>query len=214
MIKTSDLIEALVADAQPVRRLRPPALRAALWLLLPALVFALLAVAHGVRPDLTQRLREPAFLLTLAASSLTGVLAAAASFMLNLPDRKRAWALLPLPATVLWVATIGIGCLTNWVDLGPDGLQIGESARCFLTLLVTSVPLSLGLFIMLRHGSLLLANTLTLTGGLAVAAMSATALMLFHRLDASLMVLVWNLGTAALVVALGGAFGRRLLGAP
>ena len=32
MIKTSDLVEALVADARPVRRLRPPAQRAALWL--------------------------------------------------------------------------------------------------------------------------------------------------------------------------------------
>ncbi len=34
--------------------------------------------------------------------------------------------------------------------------------------------------------------------------------VLFHRLDASAMVLVWNLGIAALIVVLGTAFGNRM----
>lgn len=211
MIETSDVIEALVADARPVRRLRPPAWRAALWLLLPALMFGLLTLAHGVRPDLSQRLHEPGFVFNLVASLLTGVLAAAASFMLNLPDRTRAWALLPVPALIAWLATLGQGCLTNWVNIGPEGMQLGETARCFATLLVTSLPLALGLFAMLRHGAVLLPNTLTLTASLAVAAMSATAMLLFHRLDASAMVLIWNLGTAVVIVALGSSLGRRVL---
>ncbi|GAC1606210.1 MAG: hypothetical protein NVS3B2_13400 [Ramlibacter sp.] len=58
MIDTPELIEALVADARPVRRLFPPVLRAALWLLLPALIFALLALGQGVRPDLAQQLQR------------------------------------------------------------------------------------------------------------------------------------------------------------
>lgn len=211
MIETPDVIEALVANATPVRPLGPPARRTTLWLLLPALVFGLLAMAHGVRPDLSERLQEPGFVLSLAASLLTGITAAAASFMLNLPDRSRAWALFPLPALVVWVGTIGQGCLTNWVEVGPEGMQIGETARCFATLLVTSLPLALGLFAMLRHGALLLPRTLTLTASLAVAAMSATAMLLFHRLDASAMVLAWNLGAAALIIALGSSLGRRVL---
>jgi hypothetical protein len=210
MIKTSHLIEALVADARPVRRLRPPVLRAALWLLLAALIFGLLAVGHGVRPDLAQRLEQPDFIIGTAAALLTGVLAAVASFMLNLPDRSRGWALLPAPALAVWVATVGYGCLVNWVSIGPGGVQVGETARCFATVLMTSLPLSLVMFAMLRHGSLLPATTVALTGSLAVAAMSATAMSIFHSLDASVMILVWNLGTAALIVALGGLLGRRL----
>lgn len=210
MIKTSDLIDGLVADAYPVRRLRPPLLRAALWLLLPALIFALLALGQGVRPDLAQRLEQPQFIVGTGASLLTGVLAAVAAFMLNLIDRSRRWALLPLPALVVWVATLGYQCLTNWVSLGPDGVQVGETARCFTTVLMTSVPLSVGLFAVLRHGTLLLASTAVLTGSLAVAAMSATAISIFHDLDATVMILVWNLGTAALIVALGGLLARRL----
>ena len=36
-------------------------------------------------------------------------------------------------------------------------------------------------------------------------------LFLFHRLDASAMVLVWNLDVASLIVALGALLGGRLL---
>jgi hypothetical protein len=211
MIKTSDLIQALVADAQPVRRLRPPVVRAALWLLLPALVFGLLALGHGVRPDFAQRLAQPEFVVGTAASLLTGVLAAVGSFMLNLPDRSRTWAWLPVPTLAVWLVTLGHGCLTNWVAIGADGVQLGETARCFATVLMTSLPLSLAMFGMLRHGSLLRASTVAVTGSLAVAAMSATAMSVFHRLDATVMILVWNLGTAALIVALGSWLGRRIV---
>jgi hypothetical protein len=129
--------------------------------------------------------------------------------MLNLPDRSRHWALLPLPALALWVAGVGQACLTQWVAIGPEGMQLGESARCLATVLLTSLPLSLALFAMLRRGSLLHGGALTLTASLAVAAMSATAMSLFHRLDASVMVLIWNLGVAALIVAAGSWLGRR-----
>lgn len=59
MIATPDLIESLAANMKPVRRLRPPVTRAAFWLLLAALVVALLAVSQGIRPDLAQRLHDP-----------------------------------------------------------------------------------------------------------------------------------------------------------
>ncbi|CAN7761733.1 DUF1109 domain-containing protein [Variovorax sp. LjRoot84] len=211
MITTSELIEALVADAPPVRRLRPPVVRAALWLLLAVLIFGLLAAGHGVRPDLAQRLDQPAFIVGTAAALLTSVLAAVASFMLNLPDRSRGWALLPVPALLAWVGTVGYGCLVNWVGIGPDGVQLGETARCFATALITSLPLSLAMFAMLRRGALLSASTVSLTGSLAVAAMSATAMSLFHSLDATVMILIWNLGIATLIVALGRLLASRLV---
>ena len=211
MIQTRDLIEALVADARPVRRLRPPVVRAAAWLVLPALIFGLLVLAHGVRPDLAQRLHQPAFVLAISASLMTGALAAIASFMLDLPDRSRRWTLLPAPTLLLWLATLGHSCLTNWIDIGPDGMQLGEAARCFATVLITSLPLSLAMFAMLRHGAPLREGTVALTASLAVAAMSATAMSLFHSLDASAMILMWNLGTAAVIVSLGSSLSRRLV---
>jgi len=173
-------------------------------------MLALLAVSHEVRPDLALRLRQPEFVIGIAASLATGVLAAIASFLLSIPDRSRAWLLLPLPALFVWVSTIGYGCLINWVSLQPGSLPFGEEAGCFALLVLTGVPLSLAMLIMLRHAALLAPTRVAISGGLAVAAVTATALSIFHNHDASAIILIWNFGTAVLLVALGGAFGSRM----
>jgi len=211
VITTPDLISLLAADAAPVRRLRPPVVRAAIWLLLAGFILGLLAVGHGVRSDLAERLHQPVFVVSIAASLLTGILAAIASFMASLPDRSRFWSLLPIPALGVWVSTIGYGCLTNWVSIGPNGMFFGETARCFATLALTSLPLSLAMLVMLRYAAPLRPTAVIVTGSLAVAAITATALSLFHNLDATLMVLMWNLGTAVLIVGLGRMLGQRML---
>ena len=210
MISTPDLVDALVADATPVRRLRPPLKRAVLWLLLAAFILALLAVAQGVRADLLERLQQPAFVITMTASLLTGALAAIAAFMVSLPDRSRMWLLLPTPALVAWLSTLGVQCLTNWVSFDPAGIRLGETARCFATLVLTSLPLSLAMLVMLRHAALFRPTAVTLASSLAVAAITATALSLFHVFDATVMILVWNVGAGALIVALGGMLSRRM----
>ena len=209
MVTTPELIDRLSTGLAPVRRLRPPLQRAGQWLLLAGLVVALLTALYGVRPDLGLRLNQPIFAASLAGSLLTGILAALAAFQLCLPDRSRLWALLPAPAVVLWVATIGYGCLTDWVSIEPGGIRLGSTLECFVTLVVTTVPLALALFAMLRDVARLYPTTLGMMGGLAVAGIVATALSLIHQLDATVMVLLWNLGAAALIVVLGGAFGRR-----
>lgn len=210
MIKTPDLIASLAANATPVRRLRPPVFRAACWLLLAAVILTLLAVSQGIRPDLVQRLRDPGFGASLAGSLLTGVLAAVAAFLLSLPDRSRLWLLLPVPTLIVWLSNIGYQCLVEWIAIGPDGVSLGEAVRCFATLVLTSLPLSLAMLVMLRYAAPLRPTAVALTGSLSVAAITATALSLFHAIDATVMILMWNLGTAVLFVGLAGAFGRSM----
>jgi hypothetical protein len=212
VVTTPELIDRLSSSLAPVRRLRPPLLRAGQWLLLAALVVALLAVLNGARPDLALRLRQPVFAASLAGSLLTGILAAIAAFHLCLPDRSRLWLLLPAPAVVLWLASIGYGCLTDWVSIGPDGVRLGSTLECFATLLITTIPSAVVLFAMLRDTARLYPTMVGMTGGLAVAGIAATALSLLHELDATVMVLLWNLGAAALIVVLAGALGRRKMG--
>jgi hypothetical protein len=212
--ETQKLIDELVAGASPVRRLRPPLVRALSWLALAGAILVLLAIGHGVRSDLAEHLRQPIFLVSIAAALATGVLAAIAAFMVSLPDRSQGWLLLPAPTLALWVGTIGYGCLTDWVAVGPDGVHLGETVRCFATLVLTSVPLAIALAMMLRHAALLRPVAATLAGALAVAAITSSALALMHDIDATAMILLWNLGTAAVIVALGGLFGSRLFRAP
>ena len=123
MRNTSDLIDALVEAATPVRRLRPPWRRAALWFLVAAIVLVLLCIAHGVRTDISMRLREPVFILSMIGALATAILAALAAFELSLPDSSRWWLLLPAPGLATWVTTIGYGCLTDWVRMDPEGVQ-------------------------------------------------------------------------------------------
>ena len=209
MISTPDLIESLAAGAAPVRRLRP-LLRAGAWLLFAALVTALMALRE-TRPDLAQRLVDPEFILGLAASLATGVLAAVAAFLASVPGRSRAWLLLPLPALAAWISTIGYGCLGNWVSLAPGASPLAAESGCFAMLVLAGLPLSLVLLIMLRHAARTAPGPVGILAGLAVAGVTASALSIFHAHDASAIVLMWNLGIALLLAALGGAFGRRML---
>ncbi|MFM0176635.1 DUF1109 domain-containing protein [Paraburkholderia sediminicola] len=212
MTRTSDLIDVLVADATPVRRLRPPVARAACWLLFAAAVMLFVGIAHGVRADLVVKLHQPLFATGVAAAVATGILAATAAFVASVPGRSRLWLLLPAPAFLTWVTTIGYGCLTNWVTIGPEGMSVGETARCFATLVLVGTPLSLAMLIMLRHVARLSPGPVTMAGSLAVAAITAVALSILHPLDATAMVLLWNLGVAGLYLSLSGWYGQRLLG--
>jgi hypothetical protein len=212
--ETERLIDALVAGASPVRRLRPPLVRALSWLALAGAILVLLAIGHGVRSDLLEHLRQPVFVVSILAALATGVLAAIAAFMVSLPDRSQSWLLLPAPTLAVWIGTIGYGCLTDWVAIGADGVHLGETVRCFATLLLTSVPLAIALAVMLRHAALLRPVVATFMGALAVAAITSSALALLHDIDATTMILIWNLGTAAAIVALGGLLGSRLSRAP
>jgi hypothetical protein len=209
---TRELIDTLVECATPVRRLRPPLLRAMLWLAFAGLVIALIVMGHGLRPDLTLHLRQPAFAITTAAALATGILSAIAAFVVSLPDRSRWWLLLPMPALAVWLSTIGYGCLTDWVSLGPEGIRFGEELRCFSILVLTSVPLTIALTVMLRYAAMLRAGAVATTGGLAVAAITASALPLFHNHDATAMILIWNVGTALLITGITSLFGRRIFG--
>ena len=210
MIATQDLIGSLAANLSPVRRLSPPLLRAAGWLGLAAIVLVLLSIVQGTRPDLLQRLHEPGFAISIAAAALTGALAALAAFAVSVPGRSRLWMLLPLPALAVWLGSVGAQCLTHWVPLDTGSIGLAETARCFATLVLTSLPLSLAMLLMQRHVAVLQSVSTTLMGSLAVAAVTAAALPLFHAFDATLMILIWNFGTGALILAVGGIVSWRL----
>jgi len=67
------------------------------------------------------------------------------------------------------------------------------------------------MLIMLRYAALLRPLEVSVMGGLAVAAVTAFALSLFHDLDATVMILIWNLGAAVLIAVLSSVFGRSML---
>jgi hypothetical protein len=209
VITTPDLIESLVARSEPVRRLRAPLVRAAAWLLFAGSILALMTAIKGVRQDCGLSLQQPGLAIEIAAALATGILAAVAAFIISLPDRSRRWLWLPVPALLVWMGSIGLGCLSAWVEL-PPGMDLGEESGCIAALVMTGVPLALTLLIALRHAAPLNPTPVAIAGGLAVAGITAAALPLFHNHDASVLVLIWNLGIAAVLTTAAGAFGRTM----
>ena len=207
-MKTDELIRRLAADAPRVRRLRHPLIRAGLWVLVALFILTVLTLLHGPRPEFDVRLREPFFALGMVSALITGVAAAVAVFHISLPDRSRLWLLLPGPPLVLWLATIGYQCFVGWVPLGPGRAALDLATDCFGTLMATSAPLSLLLIVMIRHAAHWRAGTVAVMGGLAVSGLTASALTMFHPLDATVMILGWNLGTLVVIAGVTVLLGR------
>ena len=202
MNATSELIETLVADARPVRRLRPPLVRAALWLVIATLILVAVALLHGVREDLPMRLGGLGLDAASAASLLTGALAVVAVFMVCQPDRSSRWLWLPVPAALLWASTLGYDCLINWVAMrGSPRLSV--ALECLTLVTAVSAPLLASLLVMVRHALLVRPVEVTVMSCLAVAAIATSIHMLFHTHDASVLILAWNVGTLLLLLGVG-----------
>jgi len=210
VIDTSELIHSLAVNAGPVKRLRPPLVRALGWLFCATILMIVLTVGHGLRPQFAERMQDGVFAINMMSSLMTGVLATIATFFVSLPDRSRWWLLLPAPALLPWLATIGYQCFAGWVPVPPGAVTVGAAAGCFATLALTSLPLSILTLGMLRYTAALRPTSVILMASLAISAITATALSMFHPLDATAMILGWNLGTALLFLGVAGLISRRL----
>lgn len=193
-----DLIAKLAADGGRVRRLLPPMTRAMLWLSMVALVSIVAVASFADLGVFMSRIQDTKLQLELAGTVLTGIAAIVAAFHLSLPDRSTAWAWLPVPPLVLWVASSGYSCWQHWIRFGPDGWELGESADCFRLLLGVSLPLGAALLLVLSKARPLSPTLVSVASGLGIAAIAAVLLQFFHPFDVTFM----DLGVHAVAVGL------------
>ena len=205
------LVQALGADLTPVRRLAAPALRVLLWLAIVGAVALALTIVSDVGAMIRRLMAAPDMWLAAMASMLTAVLAAAAAFQLSLPDRKAAWALLPLPAVLLWIGASGMGCLRAWPVAEAYPMPADQPEHCLIFILGLSLPLSLLLIAMLRRGFSLRPNLTAIIGGLACASAAATLLNFIHPYDAAATDLAVHAFAVAIVILANTLFGGRIL---
>eukprot|EP01037_Dinobryon_pediforme_P033655 gene33655-39185_t len=204
---SGDFIAGLVADLDPVKPLAAPGIRAGLWCV--AVVLLGVAILPFVNyAGVTGRLMAaPDIWLAALGSTLTAVLAALAAFEVSLPDRRPAWALLPLPGLALWLGASGLGCLRTVVAAGLSDASLDDSLECLRFIIGLSIPLSVLIVVMLRRGYSMRPSLTGAMAGLAAAAAAATLLNLCHPFDAT----ISDLGVHA--VAVGGiVLANRLSG--
>jgi len=202
---TDTLIDALVAHARPVRRLAPPGRRAWHLLALAAGVLLALVLLRGLRPDLADCLATTAFVVGLLAALATAIAGTLAALLLAAPDRPRSWIALPLGAAALWLGAVGVGCLRAWVPLAPGMVTAAELANCFATVVLAATPVTIGLLWQLRRAVPLRPGLPLAAAVLAASGFTSVVLSLVHSINASVMILAWNVvivGALALVHAL------------
>jgi hypothetical protein len=205
------LIHGLAADLKPVKRLPRPVLRALAWLGVVLAIAVALAAFADVDAMWQRLAASPDLWLAVIGSAGTAICAAIAAFELSLPDAPRAWAALPLPAAMLWIAASGLGCLRTWIAPQTHVATMGEARDCLIFIVALSVPLSALLIAMLRRAYPLNIGLTAAVGGLAVAAAAATLLNFFHPYDAAATDLVVHAVAVAIVIAVNGALAGRLL---
>lgn len=201
------LVDRLADDLRPVRPLPAPALRALAWCA-AAFGLGLVLLPLADMDALRLRMTVPDLRYAALGAVLTALTAAFAAFQTSVPGRSSAWALLPLAPAALWIGASGLGCLRGGI---APGAEIPEASGCFAFLLMVSLPLSLGLVLMLRRACPLRPNLTAALAGLSAAAAAAALLVPFHPHDATATDLGLHGLAVGLVIAANRLAGGRLL---
>ncbi len=210
-LETEKLIQRLADSSGPVRPLARPWVRAAAWLALAIPYVGLVVYVVSPRDDLIAKLWHLRFFIEQIAALATGIAAAVAAFASTIPDYDRKLLLLPLLPLAVWLGTLGQGCIQAWIQFGTDGLSLQPDWFCFPAIVLVGTIPAIAMAVMLRRGAPLTPHMTTALGGLAAAGLGNFGLRLFHAQDASLMVLVWQVGTVIVLTAMAAWAGRYLL---
>ncbi len=208
---TDKLIEQLAQTREPIRPLLRPWIRTGIWLALALPYIAVVVLVMSPRADLAARLTDARFLVEQIAALLTGITAAAAALATTIPGFDRRIVLFPLLPLAVWLASLGQGCLENWIELGPSGLSLQPDWICFPAIALVGAAPAIVMAVMLQRGAPLSPHLSAALGGLAAAGLGNFGLRFFHPQDASLMVLVWQFGTVVVLSAIAASAGRYLL---
>ena len=162
------------------------------------------------RDDLTLKFSDFRFLLEQVAALCTAIGAAIAAFQSIVPGYNRRFLLLPLVPLSVWLASLGQGCLQTWLS-GDAGSGFSLDFVCVPAIALVGTLPAAAMVVMLRKGAPLWPHASAALGGLAAAGLGNFGLRLFHSQDASLMVLVWQMGAVFLLTILCGWTGRLFL---
>lgn len=208
---TDQLIAVLIANLHPVRRLQPPLLRGAFWLLIVLVIAAPAIIFVSDLHIFARRIRQPEVLLEMVSISLAGAGAVIAAFHISLPDRSPIWAILPIAPLVLWIGSSGYSCYEHVIDGNSDlWMELQQGGQCFGLIIAFSLPLGISLLTQLRRTNPMLAVPVAAMGGLGASAVAAALLQFFHPFEVSFLDLAAHLIAIGIVIRVS-MFPRRAL---
>jgi hypothetical protein len=196
------VIDELVRDARPVRRLWSPGLRLLAWVVVVCATTALVALA-GLRPGAAGLVTKPLVLAEIASLGTATLAAAWIAFRASIPglDRGRAGAIL--------VGSLATGAVLSLAQTRPligGSLSafVGAGIGCTLSSIVIAVIPTAALIWAVARGAALHAAWAGATAGLAAAVWSYLLTQLRCQSDETAHVVVWH-GLAVVAVTAAAA---------
>ena len=201
------IVARLVADAHPVRRLWPPALRLAAWTAVAAAVLAL-ATRVGLREDVAAGIDSPRYVLEVALLACAAAAAAAGALLAAIPGRD------PRPAGAVALLLAGLGALTFVGEPAAPGATWLAGLRCAGSIAMFGLVPWLALVAAVARGVPLNARGAGAYVGAAAFLIGAAAVRLACPVDDGHHLLVWHVvpvvaWTAISALATTSWFARR-----
>jgi hypothetical protein len=110
----------------------------------------------------------------------------------------------------VWLVTVGQGCVRDTSAEGSVGVALTAHWACLAVTAIAGTLPAIIIILMLRHGAPLTPRLTLAMAALATAALANFAVRFIHAGDASLVVLVWHLGVAAVAASVAALGGPRL----
>jgi hypothetical protein len=210
-MSTESMIAELALRARPVKRL--PHLRiCAEWMAVTVVSFAAIGLLYGFRPDLSQRMAEPLFMLEIAMNAMLVLVAGCSATAFSYPDRAKATTLKPM-LLMIFMGYSALAVMTAFKQ--PDlAAQFANNAphgiRCLLCILSFAAIPAIWMFWRLRY----LATTKPMQAGGAAVMMAVAAGCLGVRLietevESSSLIL-WHYLPLLVLSSLGLFLGKRI----
>ena len=204
---TKQLIQELAEHAGPVRKAPAPFLRALFWLAISLAYVGLWVLLMEARHDVSVNPHEYLFVMEQAAVLATGLTAAIAAFVSVVPGYSRKWALLPIAPFVVWLGSLGPGCVQQWNQFGIAKLPLSHNPWCVPFIILFGALPAAVITMMLRRGAPLTPKLTAALGGLAAAGLANVGVRIVHPEDVSIMLLVWHIGAVLALSAIASTAG-------
>jgi len=210
MASKPTLVDRLVEDLRPVRRIWSPGARLALWCGLQLAVFAVLATA-GLRPDVLEQLARPSFLLEVGALVAAGGLCAAIALRAAVPGEAPG-----RRATVAAAELVAASLVVMWAATPFAAPSFAESVRTGMPCALRTVALAALPWCVLlaaaRRGAPLLPAFAGAAAGLGAFLLAGADMRLACALDEVSHLVLWHGTPVALGLAVSALLGAAWLG--
>lgn len=205
---TDALVDDLVAELEPVKRIWSPETNLAFWLAMELLVFGLTA-AVALRPDIMTQLAKPLFLVEMTLLIAAGGLTAAMALLAAVPGREPSRG-----AVLLALALIGAAVSAVYQEMPAAARSIANAPwgmSCALeTVGIALVPWAALLFVA-RRGASLVPVVSGGFAGLGAFLLAAATIRVVCPVDNFWHIMIWHLAPVILGLGVSCAIGLSLL---